>query len=91
MSRVAKMVDHLTTRGPCTAARLAEVARLRDTGRVSALLKARIQSGQIVRMGSCWMINPDYSDELAAELRDARIILERAGYRVIPPVARQSP
>jgi hypothetical protein len=55
---------------------------------VSALLKARIQAGQIERTGSCWMINPDYSDAKAAELRDARIILERAGYRVIPPGVR---
>jgi hypothetical protein len=89
MTRVAKMVDYLKERGPCTAARLAQIARLPNSGRVSALLKARIQAGQIERTGSCWMINPDYSDAKAAELRDARIILERAGYRVIPPGARQ--
>jgi hypothetical protein len=90
MTRVSKMVDYLKRRGPCTSARLAEIAELPNSGRVYALLKARIQSGQIERVGSCWMINPDYSDEKASELRDARIILERAGYSVIPPGARTS-
>lgn len=91
MSRVATMVNHLKVRGPCTAARLAEIAGLPNSGRVYALLKARIQAGEIQRMGSCWMVNPDYSDEMASELRNARMVLERAGYQVIPPGARRAP
>jgi hypothetical protein len=89
MSRVSTMLGHLRRFGATQASVLAAVAGLPDSGRVSALLKARIERGQIEKAGNKWQLNPDWTEEMAAELRDARIILERAGYRVIPPGARQ--
>jgi hypothetical protein len=58
------------------------MADLPDSGRVSALLKGRIRSGEVERIDRRWRINPDWDDMMASEIRDARIILERAGYRV---------
>lgn len=84
-SRVQRMLNHMARYGMASAERLAQVAQLPNSGRVSALLKSRIRSGEVERYGRNWRINPDWDEEMASELRDARILLERAGWTVIAP------
>lgn len=78
-----RLLDHLRNQGASTAAQLARAAGLSDSGRVSAVLKTRIKSGMVIRTGKRWKLNPEWDDIVESELRDARILLERAGYRVV--------
>lgn len=83
MTKTNALVEYLRQHGPTAAAKLAKETGLPDSGRVTALLKARIQSGQVERSGKRWALNEDWDDLLASDLRDARIMLERAGYTVV--------
>lgn len=85
MTKTDALIDHLQQNGPASSSALAAAIGLPNTGRVSALLSTRRDRGQIEFENGRWMLNPDWDDILASELRDAQIILERAGYRVLPP------
>ena len=85
MNRVEKMIAHMQRFGASRSKTLAAVCGLPDSGRVSALLKSRIQKGQVEKIDDRWRLNPDYNEWQNSDLRDARILLERAGYRVLPP------
>jgi hypothetical protein len=85
MNLTDTMLDYMDKHGPTPSAVLAHVAGLPDSGRVTALLKTRIHSGQVERVENGWAINPEWDEMMKSELRDARIILERAGYRVERP------
>lgn len=88
MTKTDEALAHLREHGPATAAQIASAVGLPNSGRVSALLKARIESGQVEYEAGKWQLNPDWDDMAASDLRDAVIILERAGYTVLPPSSR---
>lgn len=83
----ARLLEIMRRDGPKTARQLASMVGLADSGRVSALLAARRRSGEVELVGGHWLINPDWDDCVASELRDARILLERAGYLVTMPAS----
>jgi hypothetical protein len=87
MTKTDRLIAYISSHGPTPAARLAEVADLPNSGRVYALLKTYIESGRVAHIRGRYAISPDWDESAASELRDARILLERAGYRIVRDVA----
>ncbi len=81
MTKTDLMISHLA-RGSANAATLAMQAQLPNSGRVYALLKTNIERGRVLLRNGRYRLNPDWDEQMQSELRDARILLERAGYRV---------
>ena len=87
MTKTEALIEHLRDNGPTRAHRLASIIGLPNSGRVAALLSTRRDRGQVELENGRWRLNPYWDDVVASELRDAQIVLERAGYTVFPPRA----
>jgi len=87
MIKTEALIEHLRANGPTRAHRLAAIVGLPNSGRVAALLSTRRDRGEVELENGRWQLNPDWDDIIASEIRDAQIILERAGYTVRPPKA----
>lgn len=80
-TRVAAMLSMLATGGQ-SAAELAASAGGIPTAAVSALLKARIERGQVRRENGIYELVPEYEDDLHARLKAAASWLREHGYVV---------
>lgn len=81
-SKTERMRQYLREHGPTTSAVLAMECDVPTCALVGALLKGDLARGSVSRSGDRYAWDSMWDEHLAAELRDARALLVRHGYRV---------
>lgn len=87
-SKTERMRTYLRTHGAANAATLAHEADVPRTALVSALLKADIARGRIVRRGDKYHWNHQFDAEHHRRLDEAATLLRANGFTVIKPQPR---
>lgn len=78
ITKTERMRQYLREHGPATSATLAMEADVPTCALVGALLKGDLARGSVAREGGRYAWNPEWDDQVAAELRDAlRVELDR--------------
>lgn len=86
-SKTERMRQYLREHGPTTSAVLAMECDVPTCALVGALLKGDLARGSVWRDGDRYAWDSSWDEHLAAELRDARALLVRHGYRVTKETA----
>lgn len=80
-NKTQAIMAYLRENGPATSRDIALDLDLPNASAVTALLKNIVNRGEVIRVDDCLQINPDWNDGIP----QARRLLERAGFQVIPP------
>lgn len=81
-SKTERMRQYLRTQGPANSHTLAMEADVPSCGLVAALLKNDLHKGSVFKRGNHYHWNPQWDEQIQAQIQQAKTLLRRHGYAV---------